>query len=357
MKKIDCILITGGHGFIGQNLVASLVTDFPIVVVDNLLKQVHPNLGKLHIDSRIDSYVGGIAEKKLWSALLLKYNPVIVIHLAAETSTGLSAIEMDTHTSANVDGMAVMLSAFVRHDCVPEKFLLASSRAVYGEGYWLDTDNKMVPGDRRRFKDLVAGDWNPRENDLEGPFLVTPTANNWKSSSKKPTSVYGLTKAFQEDLAILWAETNGVSLSILRFQNVYGPGQTPSNSYTGILGLFIRQAMQKIQLEVYESGGIVRDFVYISDVVKAINVSLSRKDSLSVADVGTGRSLTLLELANKISMHYQINAPLIVQTFRMGDVRSAFSEQSGWLDGWRPEISIEEGLSPTISYVENFFES
>jgi len=355
LSKIKCLLVTGGHGFIGQNLINSLKSDLPIVVIDNLLKQVHPILSKLQTSPKIDTYVGSISDPKIWDALLSKYHPQVLIHLAAETSTGLSSIEIDTHTGTNVHGMAVMLSALIRHDTIPQKFFISSSRAVYGEGSWRDSHGVLVSACARRLANLSAQKWNPSGSDAIDDYLNSPEPHNWQDTPKKPTSVYGLTKAFQEDLAILWAEAHSVSLSILRFQNVYGPGQTPTNSYTGILGLFVRQAMQKNKLEVYEGGGIIRDFVFISDVVTAIIESLAKPEPLTIADVGSARSLTLLEIARMVTEHYKIPEPQIVDKYRVGDVRAAYCAEAGWLPGWRPAIPFEEGLPLTIDYIENFF--
>jgi len=355
MTLLDCVLVTGGHGFIGTHLVPMLPKDLPVVVVDNLLKQVHPNLAKTDFSQNADTYVADISDLKAWDRVFSKYRPTTIIHLAAETSTGLSGTHIDTHTSTNINGLGVLLTALVQHKVVPKKFVIASSRAVYGEGNWIDLEGGLVAVEKRNIKDLSNHRWTPRNPLNLEVFLNDSKGHNWQVTPKNPTSVYGLTKSFQEDLLKLWSKTNEVSLSILRFQNVYGPGQTPSNSYTGILGLFIRRAMQGLALEVYEGGGIIRDFVFVTDVARSILQSLENDEMLSKADVGTGSQLSLLKVAEMITAHYGTSDPVIVNKFRVGDVRAAYCDPAGWLTGWVPKVTFEEGLPATIAYVEKFF--
>ena len=355
MKKIDCILVTGGHGFIGTQLLPVLPSDLPVVVVDNFLKQVHPNIATNTFPPNVDTYVANILDANLWANLFDKYSPSIIIHLAAETSTGLSGTQMNVHTGTNVQGLAVLLTSLVENSITPKKFVLASSRAVYGEGSWIDSRGSVFSANKRELKDLSKQNWSPRNPLITSDFLVEPSGHDWRTTLKSPTSVYGLTKSFQEDLVEIWAEINQVSLNVLRFQNVYGPGQTPSNSYTGILGLFIRNAMQGLPIEVYEGGDIVRDFVFVTDVVHSIIQSLSKNESVLKADVGTGRRLTLLQVAALVADHYKSPTPIIANKYRVGDVRAAYCNPSAWLDGWAPQISFERGLPETIAYVERFF--
>ena len=155
-----------------------------------------------------------------------------------------------------------MLDAFVRHGCIPGRVVLTSSRAVYGEGAWRDTNGRVVyPGQRSRAM-LEAKQW-----DFPG---LTPVPSDATRTEPRPASIYGATKLTQELVLRAWALSFGVEIGLLRLQNVYGPGQSLSNPYTGIVSLFARLAKAKETIPVYEDGAIIRDFVFIDDVVQAV---------------------------------------------------------------------------------------
>jgi dTDP-L-rhamnose 4-epimerase len=350
-----CIIITGGLGFIGTEVRKMLKTDLPIVVVDKLLKHVHPDLSKLDLGDNIDVYVGDITNHTMWDNVFELYEPEIIIHLAAETSTGLSETKISTHVDSNASGLASLFTAMEMNSIRPSQFVLASSRAVYGEGIWRTEDGENHVALKRRFDDLALNNWNPRSKIDSSEFLVSPLSHNWKTTPKNPTSVYGLTKSFQEDLLEIWAEPRQVKTRILRFQNVYGFGQTPSNSYTGILTHFIRTGMKGGTIEVYEGGDIIRDFVYVTDVARAIVSSIESTDSVIKADVGGGKPMSLMDVAKSVSIHYQAPSPISNNKFRVGDIRYACSEKESWPDGWYPEIEFAKGLELTIEYIEAFF--
>ena len=150
--------------------------------------------------------------------------PKVVVHLAAETGTGQSLTEASRHAQENVLGTAVMLDALSRHGRVPEHIVLASSRAVYGEGAWQRRDGScFYPGQRDR-EQLAHGEWDYLDSQ-QLPFSA-------KSTEPRPCSVYGGTKSAQEHILEAWALAFGANLTICRSQNVYGRGQSLINSYT-----------------------------------------------------------------------------------------------------------------------------
>lgn len=125
-----------------------------------------------------------------------------------------------------------------------------------------------------------------------------------------------------------WCSAMGVDLKILRLQNVYGVGQSPINPYTGIITLFHRMARKGQAIPVYEDGEIVRDFVYISDVARALIRVAATEGSGETIDVGTGRPVTIMEAAKTIAALHGAPAPFITGQFRDGDVRSAVADTS-----------------------------
>ncbi len=136
-NRTDAVLVTGGAGFIGSALSAHLADKGPVVAVDNLLPQVHPEQRRPEaLDERVELVVADVTHAATWDELLTRYRPSVLVHLAAETGTGESLTESTRHAEVNVVGTTVMLDALVRHDVVRDHVVLTSSRAVYGEGLW-----------------------------------------------------------------------------------------------------------------------------------------------------------------------------------------------------------------------------
>ena len=141
---------------------------------------------------------------------------------------------------------------------------------------------------------------------------------------------------------------------MLRLQNVYGPGQSLSNSYTAIVTLFARLARQQRQLEVYEDGRIVRDFVFIDDVADALFATVQMPAAeLRCLDIGSGIATTIRELARKIAAICDAPEPIVVPKFRDGDVPAASCTIEPATDtlGWRPKWALEDGLHPLLEWI------
>jgi dTDP-L-rhamnose 4-epimerase len=141
---------------------------------------------------------------------------------------------------------------------------------------------------------------------------------------------------------------------VLRLQNVYGPGQSLSNPYTGIMSLFARQGLAGEQIEVFEGGQIVRDLVFIDDVVEALRSCVERDGAEPlVADVGSGKAVTLLEAAQYIAHETGAPEPVVSDRFRLGDVRAASADVSaaGRLLGYEPAVEPKVGLSRLLHWI------
>ena len=158
-----------------------------------------------------------------------------------------------------------------------------SSRAVYGEGPWrrIGDGEVVYPGQRSRSQ-LASGNW-----DFPGLKFMMSEAT---STVPSPVSIYGATKLAQEQILNAWSAAFGAQLKVLRLQNVYGPGQSLSNSYTGIVSLFCRIARQGESIPLYEDGWMMRDFILIDDVAAAILATLERGGRRPDARCGHGQS-------------------------------------------------------------------
>lgn len=342
-------LVTGGAGFIGCALSRVLPEHFDrVVAMDNLHPQVHPDSDRPHdLDSRVDFVKADVTRSVDWDELLSDVTPDVVIHLAAETGTGQSLTEGSRHAMVNVVGTTEMLDAFVRHGSLPDRIVLTSSRAVYGEGAWVDRDGEVsYPGQRSRAM-LETGIW-----DFPG---LTATAFNSRRVWPAPTSVYGSTKLAQEHIVKSWCLSMNVTPVLFRLQNVYGPGQSLINPYTGIVSLFAQLAKAGDVIPVYEDGAIVRDFVYIDDVAAAIVAgTLHSAATTPPYDIGSGEATSILRLAEITADHYGAPAPQVNGMFRDGDVRHASCTIDDSIAGlgWTPTVMVEQGVHRLCAWID-----
>lgn len=349
MSQGTC-LVTGGAGFIGCAISSQLAGRFRnVVALDNLHPQVHARQRRpAALDRRVKLVLGDVTDANCWDCLLDDIAPDFVVHLAAETGTGQSLHEATRHTHVNVSGTAQMLDAFARHRRIPQRIVLTSSRAVYGEGAWHkpDLDITVYPGQRTRAQ-LERKEWDfPGLQPL--PFAAA-------STTPRPISVYGASKLAQEHVLRAWACAFGTRAVVLRLQNVYGPGQSLHNPYTGICSLFARLAREGESVPVYEDGRIVRDFVYIGDVVTAIMAALRKDEPIAEAyDIGSGTATTIAQLADTITALYGGPEPHVTGAFRHGDVRHAacsIERAVGELD-WQPRIGLNEGIRRLCGWID-----
>lgn len=342
----EAIVITGGAGFIGSALARRLGNGgLPIIAVDNLHPQIHPDHKRPEaLPDFVTLIKGDVTESATWDEVLAHWHPEVLVHLAAETGTGQSLTEASRHASVNVVGTTAMLDALTRRGIKPQHIVLASSRAVYGEGAWRDESESIFYPPLRSHAVLAAGQWNPLPPGGHGK--AAPLAHSCRNVFPAPTSVYGATKLAQEHILGAWCGAMQVPLSVFRLQNVYGPGQSPYNAYTGIITLFIRQARKGLQLEVYEDGEIGRDFVFIDDVVAAIAAGIAKPPlDRRFLDVGNGVATTIREAAGIIAKHHGAPSPKVTGKFRDGDVRWAVANPEPLADqlGVRAKVSFEEG--------------
>lgn len=347
-KEMSC-LVTGGAGFIGCALSPQLAGLFGhVVAIDNLHPQIHARRERpsaLH--AACELRIEDVTNPRTWDELLPVFRPDVIIHLAAETGTGQSLMESSRHAMVNVVGTTQMLDGLSRHEHFPQTMILSSSRAIYGEGAWQCSDGSIFyPGQRTRLQ-LEAAAWDFPDA-CPKPFVATQT-------QAAPTSVYGATKLTQEHLIRAWCFAFGTSPRILRLQNVYGPGQSLTNPYTGIVSLFVRMAKAGQSIPLYEDGMMTRDFIIVNDVASAIIAALASDHEDLLADIGTGRATTIQEVAEIIARRYGAPAPHVCGKYRDGDVRHAACEidRSCALLEWKPEIDLETGLNRLCAWIDD----
>jgi dTDP-L-rhamnose 4-epimerase len=318
------VLITGGAGFIGSKLAARLVRENCVVtVLDNLSTQVHSQRADesplfRSLGGQVRFLRGDVTSREDLSSAL--EGQEVVVHLAAETGTGQSMYEIDRYCRVNVGGTATLLDVLANSRHLVTRVLVASSRAVYGEGkYHSEEFGAVYPG-HRRASDMESGDFEIKFPGCRVP--LTPLATD-EDSKLHPSSVYGITKLTQEQLVMTVCPALGIAPVALRYQNVYGPGQSLSNPYTGILSIFSNLIMSGKGINVFEDGLESRDFVYIDDAVDATILGIRCQEAANeIFNVGSGAPVNVRAVAESLSRHLGKSVPIqVTGNFRIGDIR------------------------------------
>ncbi len=353
------VLITGGDGFIGSALARRLNDGGNQVrVLDSLSEQIHgadPEHG-----SATYARAAGSAEIRRGSVtsredLVDALDGVeAVVHLAAETGTGQSMYEAHRYVDVNIGGTALLLDVLAKEAHTVRRVVVASSRAVYGEGKYSAEDGAVFFPLQREESLLAAGKFDPVDpRDGVTPLRPLPTTED---SRLTPLSVYGVTKLAQEKLVLVAAPALGVSAVALRYQNVYGPGQALRNPYTGILSIFSTLLRRGNEVNIFEDGLESRDFVFIDDVVEATLAAIydDRASGLSI-NVGSGVATTVLDVLAELSSALGVSSRHNVSgNYRVGDIRHNVADLSLARDvlGFNPSVSFATGIARFAQWVK-----
>lgn len=342
------ILITGGAGFIGSALALALTDRGHVVtVLDSLSPQIHgsePLQSPLlrSIRDRVHFIHADVTDREALTAAL--QGQTAVVHYAAETGTGQSMYQIERYSRVNVGGTALLLDILANQPHAVRRVLVASSRSIYGEGCYRTADGQLIYPGHRSAADMERGDF-----EVKGPDGAALTLMPTDEDSKlHPSSVYGITKQVQEQLVMTVCPTLGIEGVALRYQNVYGPGQSLSNPYTGILSIFSNLILAGKAINVFEDGRESRDFVYIDDVVQATLLALEQPGAANeVFNVGAGRAVDVMAVAQTLIRALGRDVPVAVSgNFRLGDIRHnvACLDKITRLLGYRPRVDFEAGI-------------
>ncbi|WZH37202.1 MAG: NAD-dependent epimerase/dehydratase family protein [Microbacterium enclense] len=350
------VLVTGGAGFIGSRLSARLVAEgHRVRVLDALITQVHgPDPDATSPLLRAVAGVGELHRGTVTSTDDLRAaleGIDTVVHLAAETGTGQSMYEIDRYVEANIGGTAKLMDLLTNEPHTVRRVVVASSRSIYGEGAYRTVAGAVVYPPHRTDAAMARGDFAVRGDDGE-ELQVIPTSED---AALHPSSVYGITKQVQESLVMTVAPTIGVEAVSLRYQNVYGPGQSLTNPYTGILSIFSTLIRQGKGIDVFEDGLESRDFVYIDDVVEATYLAATSPAAAGgVFNIGSGTATTVLEVVAALSDAFGVEVETsLTGRYRLGDIRHnvADTRRVTSVLGFQPTVSFAEGVRRFVEWV------
>jgi dTDP-L-rhamnose 4-epimerase len=356
MQTNKNVLITGGAGFIGSNLALKLITKgYHITVLDNLSEQIHGDdpatTSPLYrsIADKVNFIKGTVTSvSDLENAIK---GQDMIVHLAAETGTGQSMYKISHYIDVNIGGTASLLDLLTNTKHTVKKVVVASSRSIYGEGKYHSKKLGFVYPEHRSDAEMQGGNFEvtyPGADDLE---LVATD----EESKIHPSSVYGITKQNQEQMVLTVCKAINIAGVALRYQNVYGPGQSLSNPYTGILSIFSTLIKNGKEINIFEDGKESRDFVFIDDVVTATILALeSSTADHQVFNVGTGVPVDVLEVVKELTDNYGVPVKSRISgNYRLGDIRHNFADMTKITRalGFTAKTSFKDGIKQFTDWV------
>jgi dTDP-L-rhamnose 4-epimerase len=343
------VLVTGGAGFIGSHLVDALVENgYDVTVLDNLAEQVHDAEPEcLNDDAR---YVwGDVRDREILEDLLPEAD--VVSHQASAVGVGQSMYEIEHYVDANARGTATILDIIANDGIELEKFVVASSMSIYGEGAYVcpGCGEARYPGHRNTER-LARGEWEHECPDCG--TTLEPRATD-ESKPLDGASVYAVTKRDQEQLVRSVCRAYGIESVALRYFNVYGSRQALDNPYTGVCAIFASRIKNGNPPLVFEDGRQCRDFTHVSDIVGA-NIAAIESDADDVAlNVGTGRHNSIAEVAETLVDMYDADVrPEVTGEYREGDIRHCYADVSRTRDvlDWEPAVELKEGMRELVKW-------
>ncbi len=356
MKKV---LITGGAGFIGAEIVNQLYDTgaWDITVLDSMTEQIH---GQDWQNSYLYKSIKGKCHFIKGSVCDL--NTVTdaisgceyILHLAAETGTGQSMYQINRYNETNIMGTSNLLQAnsMLGLKSKTRKIILSSSRSVYGEGKYECPNCGVIYPDRRDKEKMLTGDFDfycPKCGEKLNLLSTT------EDSEIKPASLYAYTKYAQEMMLKTMCPAMDIDYTIFRFQNVYGVGQSLKNPYTGILSVFSTLMLENKPVNIFEDGHESRDFVNVKDIAHGVIDSIECEESNGeTLNLGSGINTSVIEIAEILKKHYGSKSEIrVTGDFRIGDIahNKADISKAQRILGFKPSISLDDGLRDFCEWV------
>ncbi|MEI5994944.1 GDP-mannose 4,6-dehydratase [Candidatus Enterococcus mansonii] len=315
---MDTILITGGAGFIGSTLASFYNKECKVVIVDDLSMGDKSNLAD---ETNITFIKGSVTDTELMMNCLEKYQFDYIFHLAAIASVADSVERPIVTHQINFYSVLQLLELIKVHQKKLKRLVFSSSAAVYGD---------------------------------------EPTLPKREESVIRPLTPYAIDKFAAEKYVVDYCQLYGIPTSAVRFFNVYGPNQNPNSPYSGVISIIMSQYKKILKKQdavftIFGDGKQSRDFVFIEDVVQALNlVAISEYSLGEVYNVGTGKSVSLNDLIDTLDSLVGKSLTIEYKEERPGDVKHSLADISKIKKlGYRAKFGIEDGLKKYVEYELN----
>ena len=313
------LLITGAAGFIGYHLCKSMLNeDYEILGIDNLndyydkkLKNGRLEILNKHKNFRFEKI--DISERQNLTDAFIKFRPNKVVNLAAQAGVRYSLENPYVYIDSNISGFLNLIELSRQYDV--EGFIYASSSSVYGA-------NKKTP------------------------FSIDDRTDN-------PVSLYAATKKSNELIANSYFHLYGLKNTGLRFFTVYGPWGRPDMAYY----IFTKKILSDKTIDVYNNGDMERDFTYIDDIIEGTKAAIEKNYSFEIFNLGNNKSVNLLDFIKTIENKLNKKAIINFQPMQSGDVKETYADISESEEklGFKPKISIDEGISKFIKWYKSYY--
>jgi len=304
------IVVTGGAGFIGSNVVDELISNnHEVCVVDNL------STGKIdNLNDKARFYKYDITNADALKLIFKIGRPEVVYHFAAQIDVNTSLKKPAFDANVNIEGTINVLECCRKYEV--KKIIYPSSAAVYGNPEYLPVDEK-----------------HPIE----------------------PISFYGISKHTPEHYIKTFCSLYGIKYTIFRYSNVYGIRQDPKGE-GGVVSIFINKFLNNESPFIFGDGEQTRDFIYVKDIVKANLLALNCGDN-KIVNISANIPVTVNELYETMKRIFNSDVQAVYKEPRQGDILHSYLDTSLAKEfmGWKAQYYFENGVSETIAYCRNLY--
>ena len=322
-----------------------------MVVLDNLERQVHLSGMPIYKNRKAKYITGDIRHGNAWIKSLTGVDRII--HLACAVGVSQSFWQSKKYLDVNASGTALLFQTLIKNPDIKgniKKIIVASSKSIYGEGvYRCERHGELFP-DARSIEQLNRHEW-----DIKCPICGQKTSAIGIKETKPPQNLnpYALSKYVTERLAVEYSYALDIPTVALRYFNVYGPRQSLSNPYTGVLAIFLSRLKNGNKPVIFEDGRQMRDFVFVEDVAKINCLAMEKGEG--VYNVGNGKPSSLIEVVK--TMEELIGTSIgvdVSNNFRVGDNRHDFADTSRLFRdfGTQNFIKLDDGLGKLIDWAK-----
>lgn len=314
------VLVTGGLGFIGSNLVGELVRQgSDVTIVDNMLPRQGGNLFNIHdVAGSVKVNISDVRNELSMNHLVKEKD--LVFHLAGQVNHVDSMRNPVQDLEINCRGTLVLLEALRQHN-PSARVIFAGTRGEYGSTVKLPVDEDH------------------------------PT---------NPKGIYAVTNLTAEKMVLVYDDVYGIPGACLRITNTYGPRHQMMHDEYGVFNWFIRKAMDDEEIPVFGDGRILRDFLFVDDLVECmLSVAVTAGAFGKVFNIGTGIPVNFIDLAQKIAAIAGSGRTIFTEFTRErqevepGDYYADISRITSTVE-WKPKTSLDDGIAATIDYYRRF---